>query len=230
MPSLHIVNNKLYRYLPLITRWGAFAIAIVSLLLLNSLEWSKALVWSGLLVLSWITAVFILRKAIISYTLTSTHFHQQFDKGGWLLRWQDIAAIELCTYSQQGWRTPLPWIGIRLKDHSHFLNAICPRITTDILMSQRALLYLGFKQMKEENQEWESKEFEDVILDSSEYTDRSGVRYTGLKAMMANRMRYQRQFHGFDLFLSTSDLDRSGEEFVGLLRRYLAAAQPIEFK
>lgn len=228
MPSLHIVNNRLYYLLPRFTRWSMFAVAILSLFLFNYLAWQNAIAWVMLTLIIWLTTLFILRRAIITYTLTATHINQQFDKGGWVLRWQDIARIELCSYSNQGWNTPLPWIGIRLKHYSNFLDAICPRITTDMLMSQRALLYLGFKQAKSEDAQWKDKEFEDVILDSTSFLDESGKQYFGLKAMMANRMRYQRQFHGFDIFISTADLDRSGEAFVGLLRRYLAAAQPIE--
>ncbi|MEL7287999.1 MAG: DUF2982 domain-containing protein, partial [Pseudomonadota bacterium] len=48
----------------------------------------------------------------------------------------------------------------------------------------------------------------------------------GLLAMLANRMKYQRRFYGYDVFISASDLDREAEEFVGLARRYLAAAEP----
>ncbi|QSA19907.1 DUF2982 domain-containing protein, partial [Vibrio furnissii] len=53
-----------------------------------------------------------------------------------------------------------------------------------------------------------------------------GKVYKGLMAMLANRMRYQRQYYDYDVFISASDLDRSPEEFVGLARRYLAAAEP----
>jgi hypothetical protein len=43
--------------------------------------------------------------------------------------------------------------------------------------------------------------------------------------MLANRMSYQRGFFDYDIFISTSDLDRDEESFVGLTRRYLAAAE-----
>ncbi len=45
-------------------------------------------------------------------------------------------------------------------------------------------------------------------------------------AMLANRMQHQRNFYGFDVFISENDLDRSADEFIGLARRYLAAAKP----
>lgn len=57
-----------------------------------------------------------------------------------------------------------------------------------------------------------------------------GKQYTGLQAMLANRMQYQRDFFGYDIFISEQDLDRSAEEFVGLARRYLAAAEPEDLQ
>lgn len=66
--------------------------------------------------------------------------------------------------------------------------------------------------------------FEDIVLDSEAYVTNEGKEYRGLLAMLANRMRYQREFYGFDVFVAEADLDRSADEFVGLTRRYLAAA------
>jgi hypothetical protein len=39
-------------------------------------------------------------------------------------------------------------------------------------------------------------------------------------------MRYQRRFFDYDIFISAQDLDREADDFVGLVRRYLAAAEP----
>ena len=151
-----------------------------------------------------------------------------------------------------------------VKDYSPYLDSICPKITCELLLSQRALLYLGAKQAGKESN------FEDMVLDSSHYharcTENGCVElsqykesqntddvdfnnnqsqdnldspnetnnqnavikdYSGLQAMLANRMKYQRGFHGYDIFISTHDLNMSGEEFVGLARRYLAAAERL---
>ncbi|MCV6071629.1 DUF2982 domain-containing protein, partial [Escherichia coli] len=80
--------------------------------------------------------------------------------------------------------------------------------------------YLGAKQNQCEDK------FEDMVLDPKPYINRDGIEYKGLLAMLANRMKYQRGFYGYDLFISASDLDREAEDFVGLTRRYLAAAEP----
>ncbi len=160
------------------------------------------------------------QKSQVSFTLTASHFQQHLFKGGWVLRWKDIDSIGICTYEQEGWHQPLPWIGIRLKHYSPYLNSICPRIATEILLGQRALLYLGARQNNCETK------FEDMVLDPAPYINQEGMHYEGLQAMLANRMKYQRQFYGYDVFISASDLDREAEEFVGLARRYLAAAEP----
>ncbi|MEG3692563.1 DUF2982 domain-containing protein [Vibrio coralliirubri] len=210
------------------------------------------------------TGYYLMLRSRVMFTLTPTHFQQHFYKGGWVLKWSNIQKIGLCTYEQDGWHQPLPWIGIKVKDYSPYLDSICPKITCELLLSQRALLYLGAKQAGKESN------FEDMVLDSSHYharcteagcvelskfkesenteesyfsnsqtqaasepsktsNDEKAVikNYSGLQAMLANRMKYQRGFHGYDIFISTNDLNISGEEFVGLARRYLAAAECI---
>lgn len=173
--------------------------------------------------------------------------------------------IGLCTYETKMVGINLcRGVGIKVKDYSPYLDSICPKITCELLLSQRALLYLGAKQAGKESN------FEDMVLDSSHYhtrcTENGCVElsqykeakniddvsfsaqqtqmdadshdeannqnavikdYSGLQAMLANRMKYQRGFHGYDIFISTHDLNISGEEFVGLARRYLAAAEHL---
>ncbi|BDR13103.1 hypothetical protein VspSTUT11_10790 [Vibrio sp. STUT-A11] len=165
-------------------------------------------------------AVMMIKKSQVSFTLTATHFQQHLFKGGWVVRWCNIESIGICSYQQEGWYQPLPWVGVRLKHYSPYLDAICPRIATEILLNQRALLYLGARQNQCEEQ------FEDIVLDPKPYQSSSGKQYKGLLAMLANRMKYQRSFYGYDVFISAGDLDREAEDFVGLTRRYLAAAEP----
>lgn len=169
--------------------------------------------WGGL-------AYWLILKGQVAYTLTATHFQQHFYQGGWVVKWNNISQIGVCSYEREGWHQPLPWVGIRLKDYSPYLSSICPRLSTQLLLSQRALLYLGAQQQAKQDQ------FEDLVLDSTPYVDAKGNQYTGLQAMLANRMQYQREFFGYDVFIAEQDLDRSAEEFVGLARRYLAAAEP----
>ncbi|WP_070965527.1 DUF2982 domain-containing protein [Vibrio sonorensis] len=167
---------------------------------------------------------YLIRKGTVQYTLTPTHFQQHLFKGGWVVKWNNISKIGVCHYQQDGWQEPLPWIGIKLKSYSPYIESICPRITTEILLSQRALLYLGAKQSNDETK------FEDMVLDSSHFTSETGKKYKGLQAMLANRMRYQRAYFDYDIFIAAGDLDRTPDDFVGFARRYLAAADPEEPK
>lgn len=185
-------------------------------------QWQQFILGILVLIALFYAARWLIKTSIVAYTLTATHFQQHFYKGGWVLQWHNISKIDICQCQHQGWYQPLPWIGIRLKHYSPFLDSICPRITTEMLLSQRPLLYVGLQQQQQVTQ------FEDIVLDPSPYVTSNGEQYIGLQAMLANRMHYQRQFFGYDVFISTSDLDRPAEEFVGLLRRYLAASQQLD--
>ncbi len=220
MPTIHFANHHFdlrSRYAKLI---GLFALVLSLGLVFWSSSWQQSLfavtAIAALLILGYV----LIRKSRVSYTLTSTHFQQHLFRGGWVVKWNNISKIGVCTYEQDGWHRPLPWIGIKLKIYSPYLDSICPRIATDILLSQRALLYLGACQKQQQTK------FEDMVLDSTQYRSSKNKSYSGLMAMLANRMTYQRQYFDYDIFISANDLDRSAEEFVGLARRYLAAAEP----
>jgi hypothetical protein len=71
-------------------------------------------------------------------------------------------------------------------------------------------------------------EFEDIVLDPSLYRSADGQLYSGLLAMLANRMSYQRNYHGYDIFIPMSDLGIQGDELIGMARRYIAAAEPAQ--
>lgn len=164
----------------------------------------------------------LMLKSVVSYTFSAMHIQQRFFRGGWVLKWSNIIAIEQCMYDIEGWQRPLPWIGLKLKEPSLLLSTISPRIISDILLSQRALLYIAMKKANAINK------FEESVLDTTPYLAANGDKFVGLQAMLANRMRYQRQYAGYDLFISTSDLGMPAEDFIGQARRYLAAAEPDE--
>ncbi|MGO1295873.1 MAG: DUF2982 domain-containing protein [Vibrio sp.] len=220
MQTLHLHNHtwdmssKNFRILCLV------AVIIASVAIMFSPTLPIAIAVAILISLLWGVSYWLLVSSRVQYTLTATHLQQHLAKGGWVVKWNNISRIDIChDVRADGWRQPLPWIGIRLKHYPPYLQSICPRIASDILMDQRSLLYLGVKRHPQ-------YALEDILLDAEPYYDESGQRYAGLIGMLANRMRYQREFHGYDVYLSTSDLDRSPEEFVGLARRYLAAAEP----
>ncbi len=220
METLYLTNSH-FKSNSLTTRILLLLVALITLyLVLIAPGWKQAML--SVILMSAIVgfAVLMIKKSKVAFTLTATHFQQHLFKGGWVVRWRDIESIGICSYQQEGWNQPMPWVGFRLKRYSPYLDAICPRVATEILLDQRALLYLGAKQNKCE------EKFEDMVLDPRPYTSSCGVQYKGLLAMLANRMKYQRDFYGYDIFISANDLDREAEDFVGLTRRYLAAAEP----
>jgi len=220
METLHLTNSH-FRADSLINRILLLLVALITLFLVTISPGWKPAIFSVILMSSSVGfTILMIKKSQVTFTLTSSHFQQHLFKGGWVVRWRNIESIGICRYQQEGWHQPLPWIGVRLKHYSPYLDSICPRIATEILLSQRALLYLGAKQNQCEDK------FEDMVLDPKPYINSDRIEYKGLLAMLANRMKYQRGFYGYDLFISASDLDREAEDFVGLTRRYLAAAEP----
>lgn len=220
METLHLTNSH-FKPGSILTRITLLLVALITLfLVLISPGWKQAMLSVILMAVIVGFAVMMIKKSQVSFTLTATHFQQHLFKGGWVVRWRNVESIGICSYQQDGWHQPLPWVGVRLKHYSPYLDAICPRIATEILLSQRALLYLGARQNLCE------EKFEDMVLDPRPYISSNGKHYQGLLAILANRMKYQRSFYGYDVFISAGDLDRDAEDFVGLTRRYLAAAEP----
>ncbi|KLN64812.1 DUF2982 domain-containing protein [Vibrio sp. VPAP30] len=220
MQTVHLTNQP-FVFSSITVKWltGIFTLGCL-FLLLYAPGWQQALL-TAVTVAALIGFGYVLvLKSTVRFTLTATHFQQHLFKGGWVIKWTNVQKIGICTYEQEGWHQSLPWIGIKLKHYSPYLTSICPRVATEILLSQRALLYLGAKQHQQ------GQDFEDIVLDSHAYLNSDGREFKGLLAMLANRMRYQREYYDYDIFISTNDLDRSPEEFIGLLRRYLAAAEP----
>lgn len=223
MQTVHLSNFE-FDFQQRSVRLTIIAYATIALLIImtaNTL--SLALVYTALFFGVAVLLYWLLRKSQVRYTLTATHFQQHTFRGGWVVKWNNIQEINQCTYNIDGWHQPLPWVGIRLKSYSPYLNGICPRIISEILLSQRGLLYLGMKQ-----HHIQLSEFEDIVLDPSLYRSADGQLYSGLLAMLANRMSYQRNYHGYDIFIPMSDLGIQGDELIGMARRYIAAAEPAQ--
>ncbi|WP_299018167.1 DUF2982 domain-containing protein [uncultured Photobacterium sp.] len=159
------------------------------------------------------------QEPALSFTLTFMHIQFHSPYGGWLARWKNIAEIGTAAICYQGWCEPIPWVGIRLKDYDEFLDSICPRIASKILLEQRILLIMAYKRNDDP-----PHEIEDMLFDDTHYVTRNGKVLKGLLAMLANRMKYNREFLGYDFFISEDLLDRPSNDFVGLARRYLAAS------
>ncbi|MGR5061527.1 DUF2982 domain-containing protein [Photobacterium sp. DNB22_13_2] len=155
----------------------------------------------------------------LSFTLTFMHLQFHSHCGGWLARWKNIDTISQASIAKDGWHQPIPWVGVKLKDYEEFIKAICPRVATKLLIDQRILLIMAHKGI--DNPHFE---IEDIMFDDNHYITQSGNVLKGLQAMLANRMRYNRELIGYDFFISEDFLDRPAADFAGLARRYLAAS------
>ncbi|TPV58421.1 DUF2982 domain-containing protein [Aestuariibacter sp. GS-14] len=133
--------------------------------------------------------------------------------GQWQIAWDNIQRID-CPRVQQGLSlTPLNMVGFKLKHYDDFILAISPRLASHLIMEQRALLMHSEDKSCATGGCYSSSLFED-----KPYQLADGQVVTGIKAILANRMITLRQIFGYDVFLSASELDRSPEAFVSLLR------------
>lgn len=220
METCHIKSNKLnmrlFLIILVIITTCALTILMTVLSKINTIIIIATIVMMtiGLLIITKFTAA-----PDISFTLTFMHcqFHSKY--GGWTAQWKNITQIAPLTISSQGWNTSLPWIGIRLNDYRPFIMNICPRTASRILLEQRILVAMALKY-----QDDPQYELDDILFDDTPFISDDGYTFKGLQAMLANRMYYNRELLGYDYFISEDLLDRPINDFVGLLRRYKAAA------
>ncbi|MGF1723891.1 DUF2982 domain-containing protein [Photobacterium nomapromontoriensis] len=156
----------------------------------------------------------------LTFTLTFMHIQFHCQHGGWVARWKNIDKIGQAEIGVDGWYQPIPWVGIRLKEYEEFIEAICPRVASKLLIEQRVLLIMAHKSQRAEF----NQQIENILFDDKPFVTTSGRRLKGLQAMLANRMRYNRQFLGYDFFISEDLMDRPAADFAGLTRHYLAAS------
>ncbi|GAD79178.1 hypothetical protein VEZ01S_08_02140 [Vibrio ezurae NBRC 102218] len=216
MPSLQLTNQKFI--LGIIgQRIVLLCVALFTVCVAQSahnLQGQFAIILIGC-VLS-LTIRHLYQRSVVRYTLTDSHFQQHTAKGGWVIQWHNVAQIGICQSHTPTERNDLPWIGVRLKDPVPFVKSVCPRLISQLLLEQRALLYLGAMETGDESS------FQEQVLDSRSILSKDNQLFTGLQAGMLRRMQYQRAYWGYDIFIASADLERDAEEFVGLLRQYWA--------
>nr|WP_086938289.1 DUF2982 domain-containing protein [Thaumasiovibrio occultus] len=179
--------------------------------------WTIPVMVTTSLILAWF--YWHLRQPAISLSLTPMHLQLHHRVGGWSVRWHSLITIEQLQLERDGWYEPIPWVGLKLKSYDDILCRISPRVVSQILIEQRILLIMAHRRGAKG-----SVAIEDMLFDDTPYIDHHGVRYTGLMAMFANRMRYNRELLGSDLMISEDRLGMESSRFVGLARRYMMAA------
>ncbi len=157
---------------------------------------------------------FKLREPEFSMAITPQEVRYFHRLGNWQLSWDNVQRVD-CPRIRRGIEhQELEAVGFKLKDYSPFLRGISPRLATHILMEQRPLLL----QQDEDNCQT-GMCYGNDMFDDKPVTLQNGEQLTGVKAMLANRMSQLRERLGFDVYISTSDLDRSATEFAHLLKQ-----------
>lgn len=152
-----------------------------------------------------------------SFILTKSDIVFQQKQGFWKISWHNIQRVDIPVIDLGANKEVLDMIGIKLKDYPSLLEAISPRLMSSILMEQRSLL---FYELSTTNDNCSSGKCDATnLLENDYFKSDNGTEYKGIQAMFANRMQRLRLQLGFDLYVSSTDLEYSAEEFVTLLRQ-----------
>lgn len=154
---------------------------------------------------------FKIREPEHSIELSKNQICYKHRHGIWRLDWQNIQRVDIPRVTAGLEQKPLEMVGIKLKDYQPLLASISPRLATNLLLEQRPLLL-------QSNQCATGGCYSADLIEDDKFKMPDGNIVTGIPAMMANRMSKLRASLGFDLYISASELDRSTEDFVSLLR------------
>jgi hypothetical protein len=156
------------------------------------------------------------REPQFSFLLSRTSILYTHRFGKWQLDWQNIQRIDVPVVTSAVNKKSLDMVGIKIKDYSVFLKNVSPRLMTNMLMEQRPLL---FHAMSESNGSSNQSNLSTDMLEDDHFKDSNGQVYKGIQAMFANRMIKLRASLGYDIFVAGTELDRSEQDFVALLRQ-----------
>ena len=155
---------------------------------------------------------FKIREPEHSIELSKDQICYKHRHGMWCVDWQNIQRVDIPKITSGLEQKTLEMVGIKLKDYQPLLANISPRLATNLLMEQRPL-------MLQSNQCATGGCYSADLIEDDRFKMPNGIMVTGIPAMLANRMSKLRATLGFDLYISASELDRSTEEFVSLLRK-----------
>lgn len=193
---------------------AGFVVLALSIVLMGILPKSLFLVGIFVLSASIVTVLigwFKVREPEHSIELSKSQICYKHRHGAWSLDWQNIQRVDVPKITTGLEQKSLELVGIKLKDYQPLLASISPRLATNLLLEQRPLLLQG-------NQCATGGCYSADLIEDDKFRMPDGNIVTGIPAMLANRMSKLRASLGFDLYISASELDRSTEDFVRLLR------------
>jgi hypothetical protein len=161
------------------------------------------------LIIGW----FKLKEPAFSLQLTREHIIYHHRRGKWRLSWENIQRVDVPRVTRGIEQIDLEMIGFRLRDSDVFLDEISPRLITHLLMEQRPLTM----QNRDANCATGNCYGDDMIEDEK-FTRASGDVIRGVTAMFGNRMQKLNGQLGFDIFISTNEIDRDPQAFIRLLK------------
>lgn len=164
-------------------------------------------------IIAFVMGFYKLREPTYSLNITKQAIFYKHRKGTWEIPWDNIQRVDVPRVQKGLAHVDLEMVGFRLRNSEQFLTTISPRLITHLLMEQRPLVIQFF------NSNCESGQCHgDDIIEDVRYKCVDGTILTGVTAMFANRMRKLQKGLGYDVYLSVNDIDRSGTEFVSLIR------------
>lgn len=167
------------------------------------------------LIIGW----FKLNEPKHSLELTREHIVYYHRRGKWRIAWDNIQRIDIPRVSKGIQQMELEVIGFRLRNADHFMDEISPRLITYLLMEQRPLTM----QNRDPNCAKGHCYGNDMIEDDK-FVRASGEVIKGVAAMFGNRMQKLRDQLGYDIFISTNEIDREAAKFIALLKDCQEAA------
>lgn len=164
--------------------------------------------------ISFITGIILLIAAFTKWRDVQYRFSLTLEgivyftsKGGFTVPWEDIQRIDIPN-APTPIPSPLPYIGIRLSEHSRLLQSASLPLLARILIQQRGLTVQSY------NVEGNFGASSNMLFPKVT----SDKRYTGLQKMFYERMQFLHNNLGYDLYFPLDDIDREPLQFVRLLR------------
>jgi hypothetical protein len=188
-------------------------IGILIIMLLPQMFFLVGILFISGSIIAFVMGYYKMREPKFSLNITKEAIYYKHRKGVWEISWQNIQRMDVPKVHKGLEHIDLEMVGFRLKDPEAFLGAISPRLVTHLLMEQRPLAAHVAMSNCESGQC-----YGDDIIEDTKYKLKDGTLINGVNAMFANRMRKLQAGLGYDVYLSVNDIDRSGSEFVTLLR------------
>ncbi|MFT5541218.1 MAG: hypothetical protein ACI97K_001159 [Glaciecola sp.] len=170
------------------------------------------------LIIGW----FKLKEPKHSLELTREHIIYYHRRGKWRIAWDNIQRIDVPRVTKGIEQIELEMIGFRLRNSDHFMDEISPRLITYLLMEQRPLTMQNRDPNSTAGQSYGSDMIED-----EKFVRASGEVIKGVAAMFGNRMLKLRNQLGYDIFISSNEVDREAAKFIALLKDCQEAAAKI---